>query len=391
MRARAMALQRASERVQRVPARFGDECLAPRGPGSRDRASFMPVAVRSLFVCAGTGAILALALAGLRGEFEPVTRAEAATPSEVRAFLKPRVSAFVPPMERPAQDHIAAAIVAALPPSALIDRVPSDFLFPDSLTAVPEAPAAATEERALNPDDILEFGPMRIRRHLVETIMKAARATETDPILLMAIADKESSFSTAVKAKTSSATGLYQFIESTWLKVVRDFGAKHGLEKEAKAINWVDDELTVADAAERARILELRRDPYLSALLAAEMLKRDRTRIAKRIGRDLSDGETYLAHFLGPDDAERFLEKVVGQPKAAAVKLLPRPARANRSIFFARAGRKLKGLSVAEVHGKFEKMMGLRLDRYRNVHQVATAAVATTAVGSEAATETSAQ
>jgi hypothetical protein len=82
---------------------------------------------------------------------------------------------------------------------------------------------------------------------------------------------------------------------------------------------------------------------------------------------------------------------VVGQPKAAAVKLLPRPARANRSIFFARAGRKLKGLSVAEVHGKFEKMMGLRLDRYRNVHQVATAAVASAAVGSEAATEVSAQ
>jgi hypothetical protein len=54
------------------------------------------------------------------------------------------------------------------------------------------------------------------------------------------------------------------------------------------------------------------------------------------------------------------------------VKLLPRPARANRSIFYARAGRKLKGLSVAEVHGKFEKMMGLRFDRYRNVrHQVA--------------------
>ena len=70
---------------------------------------------------------------------------------------------------------------------------------------------------------------------------------------------------------------------------------------------------------------------------------------------------------------ERFLEKVVGEPKAGAVKLLPRPARANRSIFYARTGRKLKGLSVAEVHSKFERMMGLRLDRYRNVHQVANA------------------
>ena len=109
------------------------------------------------------------------------------------------------------------------------------------------------------------------------------------------------------------AASTYSFsrMESTWLRTVRDFGARHGLDKEAKAIVWVDDELVVSDPAEKARILELRRDPYVSALLAAEMLKRDRARIASRIGRDLTDGETYLAHFLGPDDAERFMEKVV--------------------------------------------------------------------------------
>jgi hypothetical protein len=356
---RTMALLRATEQVGRFAGAEPGECLALRASGAHDRQSFVPVVARSILVCAGAAAVLAGVLGGMRNL--EVSPAQAAVPSEVSVFLRPRVNLF---SSSPAREEPRAT--SALSASAPIDRVPLDLLWPD---------APLQEALAGNPDNVLEFGPMRIRRHLVQIIIKAGQATATDPILLMAIADKESSFSTGVKAKTSSATGLYQFIEATWLKTVRDFGARHGLEKEAKAINWVDDELAVADPAEKARILELRRDPYVSALLAAEMLKRDRNRIGKRIGRELTDGETYLAHFLGPDDAERFLEKVVGEPKAGAVKLLPRPARANRSIFYARTGRKLKGLSVAEVHGKFERMMGLRLDRYRNVHQVANATV----------------
>jgi hypothetical protein len=231
--------------------------------------------------------------------------------------------------------------------SNTVDRVSYDFLL--------------SESAAGDPNDILEFGPMKIRRHLVQTIVRAAQAVQTDPVLLMAVADKESSFVTAVQAKTSSATGLYQFIERTWLGVVRDFGAKYGMAKEAALITADgNDRPVITDPAERARVLELRRDPYLSALMAGEMLKRDAARIALRIGRELTLGEVYLAHFLGPDDAEEFLANVVNKPAAAAAALLPGPARANRSIFFA-AGRfigrgrhrKPMSLSVAQVHEKF--------------------------------------
>ncbi|QEE40425.1 MULTISPECIES: transglycosylase SLT domain-containing protein [unclassified Methylobacterium] len=245
-----------------------------------------------------------------------------------------------------------------------VDRVSYDFLLSESAGG--------------DPNDILEFGPMKIRRHLVQTIVRAAQAVQTDPVLLMAVADKESSFVTAVQAKTSSATGLYQFIERTWLGVVRDFGAKYGLEKEAALVTAdANDRPAITDAAERARVLELRRDPYLSALMAGEMLKRDAGRIAQRIGRELTLGEVYLAHFLGADDAGEFLANVVNKPAAAAAVLLPGPARANRSIFFA-AGRfvgrgrhrKPASLSVAQVHEKFEAMMSTRGTRYQNVQAV---------------------
>ena len=215
--------------------------------------------------------------------------------------------------------------------------------------------------------EVLQFGPMRVKRDIVQTIIRAAKETDTDPVLLMAIADKESSFSARVEARTSSAMGLFQFVDSTWLKVIRDFGARHGLAREASEIVGPEDRPVVVSPGERERILNLRANPYISAVLAAELLKQNGEKIAERIGRGLTGGETYLAHFLGPDDAERFMEKVVGQPQMTAAALLPRPARANASIFYARAGRRARGLSVAAVHEKFEEMMGLRLDRYKSV------------------------
>jgi hypothetical protein len=227
-----------------------------------------------------------------------------------------------------------------------------------------------TEHVRLGLPNILQFGPMRVRRDLVETIIRAARQTDTDPALLMSIADKESSFAPTVKASTSSATGLFQFIDATWFRVVRDFGAKHGMAEEASLIEEAELRGSMSSASRQA-ILNLRNDPYLSALMAAEMLKADRARIAARIGRDLSEGETYLAHFLGPSDAEKFMSKVVAEPRYAAPKLLPKPARANRSLFYKKSRRKPQSLTVADVHRKFETMMGLRWERYRDVEKVA--------------------
>jgi Transglycosylase SLT domain len=361
MAARSMALYGASGRHSGAFA-DGSECLTLRQGRSSGGESFSSAAGRSLIVCTALAAGVAGFIVTMGAHWDEAREAQAAALAVV-SMPKPRLSQ-APVITRAEIEELAAewrAIagwkVAA--PNTLM----SDVLSQEADTPAPEVLARSTGD----PDEILQFGPMRIRRHLVETIVRAARATQSDPVLLMAIADKESSFSTGVRARTSSATGLYQFIDSTWLKVVNDFGARHGLRKEAAAIAWADDELVVSDASERARILDLRREPYISALLAAEMLKRDATRIGRRIGRDLTPGETYLAHFLGPDDAERFMEKVVGEPDAIAANLLPKPARANKPIFFASAGRKQKGRSIAEVYEKFKGMMDLRLDRYRDV------------------------
>jgi hypothetical protein len=220
-----------------------------------------------------------------------------------------------------------------------------------------------------NPDDILNFGPIKIRRHLVEKVVRAARLVQMDPVLLMAIADKESSFATEVQAKTSSATGLFQFIEKTWLGVVRDFGTKHGLAQDAELARGP------LPTSERTRILALRRDAYLSAVFAAEMLRRDALRIEKRVGRPLSGGEIYLVHFLGPDGTERLLEQVAAAPSAAAAEILPKPAEANKSIFYKNSSDGgAKTVSVSELKNKFDLMISVRLERYRGVQRMAPSA-----------------
>ncbi len=229
------------------------------------------------------------------------------------------------------------------------------------------APQPPPQISSGDPDQVLTFGPIKIRRHLVDTIVRASKVVGADPTLLMAVADKESSFSTAVKAQTSSATGLYQFIEQTWLGVIYEFGAKHGLAADAKLIGKSGRQFVVTDGSQRQRILDMRREPYISALLAAEMLKRDTLRLERALGRHLTGGEIYLIHFLGPDAAQTFIETMEEQPGVKAAELLPKPAQANRPIFYADAGGETKTLSVSEVHKKFNDMIKVRLDRYSAV------------------------
>lgn len=223
-------------------------------------------------------------------------------------------------------------------------------------------------------EEYLRFGSRELPRRLVDMIVKAALATDVDPIYLMALADKESSFRTEVRASTSSAVGLFQFIERTWLETIRAFGPKHGLAAEAALVETVDDKPAVADPSERARILDLRRDPYVASLMAAEMLRRDAAEIGLRIGRTLNETEMYLAHFLGLDGAARFIAMRAAKKARSATAAFPAAAKANVAIFFEQGrGRKArrKGLSVPEVYARIDRMIDSRLELFRPVKDFA--------------------
>lgn len=162
-----------------------------------------------------------------------------------------------------------------------------------------------------------------------QAIRRAADAAGVDFTLLMETARRESGFNPAARAPTSSATGLFQFIERTWLMTVRRYGSEHGLGRLAARI---DADGAVADPALRREILALRRDPEISARLAGELAKENAASLARALGRAPGAGELYAAHVLGPAGAARLVKAAAaGAPDAAA--LFPREAASNPWLF----------------------------------------------------------
>ncbi len=94
--------------------------------------------------------------------------------------------------------------------------------------------------------------------------------------------------------------------------------------------------------------------------MAAELIKRDRDRIEARVGRPLSTAEMYLAHFLGTASAGRFLSLSNEKPDETAAKAFRSAAKANRSLFTQKQGRKRRHLTIAEFQNRIEDMIDER-------------------------------
>ncbi|HQT75720.1 MAG: hypothetical protein B7Z80_12440 [Rhodospirillales bacterium 20-64-7] len=168
---------------------------------------------------------------------------------------------------------------------------------------------------------------------VVSAVRNASLATGTQFDTLMASAALESGLNPAAKANSSSASGLFQFTEQTWLSTMRQYGAAHGLQADAAAIVSQGGALTVSDPVEKQRILNLRFDPTVSATMAGDHLKNLAATLSARLGRLPDAAETYLAHFLGSAGATQMLQAAQVTPNMPAASVLPDAARANPAAF----------------------------------------------------------
>lgn len=152
---------------------------------------------------------------------------------------------------------------------------------------------------------------------------------------LLQTAMRESRLDPEARAATSSAVGLFQFIESTWLEVIKEQGPALGYGDLARHISRNGDGgYSVADPGTRGRILALREDPAMAADMAAAFTRANGEYLTERFGRAPSPGELYIAHFLGARGAERFFAIGLEAPNSIAADHFPRQAAANAPIFY---------------------------------------------------------
>jgi hypothetical protein len=182
---------------------------------------------------------------------------------------------------------------------------------------------------------------------VVQALQKAAAATGSDFHYLLGTAMRESSLKPNATSSSSSATGLFQFIDQTWLGLVKEHGAQHGLGNFADAITKQADGHYRADANAKQTILALRKDPDVCALMAGEYAKSTQGSLRASLGRDVCGGELYAAHFLGPDAAAKLIKLAGSDPTASAAPQFPQAAAANKSVFFHADG---SAKSVREVY-----------------------------------------
>jgi len=228
---------------------------------------------------------------------------------------------------------------------------------PDSAKQLRDADLAVIMEVYANlaRSDAARYG---IDHGIVAAIRLSSVRTGVDFSYLMKLAAAESNFKPTSKAATSSATGLYQFTRDTWLNTLKTHGVKYGLIADYAAnIEYKETRSgyqrpIMRDQKLYKHLLALRKNPRISAMMAAETVRDNQQKLAYLFNREPTETDLYMTHFLGADDAVTFLLSLEHSPSTNAVELFPEAARSNSSIFHPKSS---EPRTLNEVYAYFGK------------------------------------
>lgn len=132
-----------------------------------------------------------------------------------------------------------------------------------------------------------------------------ARNTGVPEVYSRALFQQEGGGNPDARNARSTATGVTQFIEGTWLQVLHDYGEQYGLPREM--IDQIERNprggWRVRSADAREHLLALRFNPRWNALMSGHYANQEVEDMARRAGRPVSVQEAYLAHFMNGNTA----------------------------------------------------------------------------------------
>jgi hypothetical protein len=191
---------------------------------------------------------------------------------------------------------------------------------------------------------------------VVDAIRQGAERTGAGFDYLLSTAQRESALDPKAQARGSSASGLFQFVEQTWLGMMKSEGGKAGLPDYARAISTRSDgTYMVDDPSMRRAILDLRQDPAVASVMAGALTQKNREMLTSELGREPTGGELYVAHFLGAGGAADLVKTAASNPSHPIASDFPEAAAANRTIFFDPQGR---ARGAGEVYAMLTRAQG---------------------------------
>jgi hypothetical protein len=181
--------------------------------------------------------------------------------------------------------------------------------------------------------------PSSSQTSVAGAIRQAANRTGTNFQYLLATAQVESNLNPGARGVTSSAAGLFQFIDQTWLATLKEHGPALGYGAFADAIARLPSgQYAVSDPSMTESVMNLRSDPAANAAMAGAFTRSNAAALSARLGREATEGELYIAHFFGSGGAGKLIGLAEAQPATPAAQVFPGAARANPAIFFDRQG-----------------------------------------------------
>lgn len=175
-----------------------------------------------------------------------------------------------------------------------------------------------------DPESAIPIGPGGIER--TDLVELSSRTTGVPTTYARALFAQEGGDNTEAANPRSTARGLTQFIEGTWLQMMREYGPRYGLPQ--SLANQIEQK---PNGAWRARtreahdqLMELRFSPEWNAVMSGHYANQEHGDMVRRAGRPVSIEETYLAHFMNGDVAGQWVRAVGNQPQTNARAFLRR-------------------------------------------------------------------